>query len=391
MNPLPARPLHLCFVSSTIYPVLADNGVARVGGAEVQQVLVARALRARGVRVSVLTTDQGVPERSTPEGIEIRHLPPAGRRGWPGLRRIHPRLTDVVAALRRIDPDVVYFRSVGGLLAACAWYARTAGRHLVYAAAHDHDFRAGRIFGLERRELWLYRAGLRASDRILVQNREQLALLRERFGREGLVVPNCYAEAGIVPGRVEGPVLWVGTVKPAKRPELFVELAACLPHRRFVMVGGPAGEDAPAQAYCRAIEARARALPNLSFVGFVPFAEVGGRYDGAAALVNTSEAEGFPNTFLQAWIRGVPTLSFVAPATGHEPSATIACADLPTLTASLDTLLADASAWPDASARVRAHFERRHSVEAVLPLYEQVLRPSDPPGTVGLPSSGRAA
>lgn len=376
--------LHLCFVSSNIYPVLAGSSVLFAGGAEVQQVMIARALRARGYCVSVLTKDWGAPDRVMPDGIRVHHTPPVGQRGVPGLRSIHPRLTDLVAALHRIDPDVVYFRCAGGQLAAGAWYARSAGKRLVYAAAHDDDFKPGRIFGLERRELLLYRAALRCCDHVLVQNRSQQALLRSRFGQQGELLPNCYTEVGIAPGQADGPVVWVGTVKPAKRPEVFIELAARWPQQRFVMVGGPAGDRPPARAYYDGIEARARTLSNLEFVGFVPFSRVGERYDGASVLVNTSETEGFPNTFLQAWIRGIPTLSFVAPTTDDEPTATIACGDADAMSAALGSLIVDAAAWARASAYVRSHFERCHSVDAVLPRYEELLSAPRSKARVGL-------
>ncbi len=45
--------------------------------------------------------------------------------------------------------------------------------------------------------------------------------------------------------------------------------------------------------------------------GKLPVYETLARFDKSALFVNTStkEGEGFPNTFIQAWLRGVPVLS----------------------------------------------------------------------------------
>ena len=377
------RPAHICFVSVNILPVLIDSAVPFAGGAEVQQTILARALRPRGYRVSVLTRDPShhlslLAQRGTPDGVEIHVIPPENGRGIRGLRRIHPRLTDIVRRLRDIDPDVVYFRCASGLLAACVWYARRYGKRVIFAAAHDDDFLAGRIFGLERRELWLFRGSLRWCHAILVQNRAQWKLLKDRFNREGVVIPNCFEERQSLAGDAAGPVLWVGTVKPAKRPELFVELAASVPGRRFVMIGGAVGGTRADVEYARGIETRAREVSNLDFVGFVPFANVGSYFDGAGVLVNTSDSEGFPNTFLQAWIRGIPTLSFVAPVTNDESTGTIVCRTFADMRDGLAKLLNTSEAWYEASSRARDHFARFHSVEAVLPAYESVFRAPSP-------------
>jgi glycosyltransferase involved in cell wall biosynthesis len=373
------RPVHVCFVAVNILPVLMASAVPFAGGAEVQQTILAQALRARGYRVSVLTRDptghmSSHVEKATADGIEIHVLPSEIGRGIRGLRRIHPRLTDIVRRLRGIDPDVVYFRCASGLLAACAWYARRYGKRVVFAAAHDNDFRPGRIFGLERRELWLFRQSLRWCDAILVQNRAQQELQKARFRRDGLVIPNCFEERQSFASDAAGPVLWVGTVKPAKRPELFVELASSVPARRFVMIGGAVGGTGADLDYAREVEARARAVSNLAFLGFVPFSRVGSYFDGAAALINTSESEGFPNTFLQAWIRGIPTLSFVAPVTNQESTGTIVCRSFGDMKDRLVELLKTEEAWYDASDRVCKYFARFHSIEAVLPSYGSVFR-----------------
>jgi glycosyltransferase involved in cell wall biosynthesis len=45
----------------------------------------------------------------------------------------------------------------------------------------------------------------------------------------------------------------------------------------------------------------------------VPYPEVGGLFERARVLVNTSETEGFPNTYLQAWSHGAPVVTFLDP------------------------------------------------------------------------------
>jgi glycosyltransferase involved in cell wall biosynthesis len=47
--------------------------------------------------------------------------------------------------------------------------------------------------------------------------------------------------------------------------------------------------------------------------GAVRYADSGKLFDRAKIFLNTSSIEGFPNTFLQAWIRGVPVVSFFDP------------------------------------------------------------------------------
>ncbi|HUV37197.1 MAG TPA: glycosyltransferase, partial [Patescibacteria group bacterium] len=62
-------------------------------------------------------------------------------------------------------------------------------------------------------------------------------------------------------------------------------------------------------AYFEHIARDARALPNLTYAGFIPPGEMDGFYRRAYAFVNTSDLEGFPNTYLHSWVWGVPTLT----------------------------------------------------------------------------------
>src|SRR5258708_37154863 len=77
---------HVCFVAPTTWPVLArDGAIGVVGGAEVQQTLIASALARRGHRVSMICHDYGQPEGAEIDGVTIYHMPkPDG--GMPVLR-----------------------------------------------------------------------------------------------------------------------------------------------------------------------------------------------------------------------------------------------------------------------------------------------------------------
>jgi glycosyltransferase involved in cell wall biosynthesis len=103
-------------------------------------------------------------------------------------------------------------------------------------------------------------------------------------------------------------ILWVSTIRQIKRPGLFLELARKLPELDFKMIGGPGRNET---ALYETIRTDADGIPNLAFLGFVPYSRIEAHFDDAALLINTSESEGFPNAFLQAWARGIPSISFV--------------------------------------------------------------------------------
>jgi len=88
--------------------------------------------------------------------------------------------------------------------------------------------------------------------------------------------------------------------------------------------------------------------------------------------VNTSPAEGFPNTFLQAWIRGIPTLSFVRPEVVPGETGTISCADAGELATRLAEL-GSAETWRAASQACRAYFDRVHGVDSALIGYRSLF------------------
>ncbi|MEJ1964052.1 MAG: glycosyltransferase [Gammaproteobacteria bacterium] len=93
-------------------------------------------------------------------------------------------------------------------------------------------------------------------------------------------------------------VLWVGAMRPLKRPKLLLELARRLPHLKFEIAGGPSS-DRP--ALFEEVKQGSKALPNVHFLGPVPYHDVRALFEHARLVVSTSEIEGMPNIYLQAW------------------------------------------------------------------------------------------
>jgi glycosyltransferase involved in cell wall biosynthesis len=100
-------------------------------------------------------------------------------------------------------------------------------------------------------------------------------------------------------------ILWVGRSALVKRPELFFKLARQFPQERFVIICQRATGD---DRYEQLID-EAGKVANLEFIERVPFSEIAGYFARAKVFVNTSDSEGFPNTFIQACSAGVPIVS----------------------------------------------------------------------------------
>lgn len=354
------------------YPVLAGVDALRiVGGAEVQQTYIAAELARRGYVVSMLSMDYGQREGDVVDGVRLikMHAPDGG---FPVLRFLHPRLTSLWSALRRADADVYYQRTGGAVTAFVAAFARRHRRRSVFAGAHDGDFDAELPLLPLSRDRALYRWAMRRVDAVVVQSERQRAQCARVFGREASLIESGY-RCTQGSGEHHGVVLWVATAKRHKRPHLFLKLAQQLPQYRFRLIGGPGGGGRE-QVYYEQLRRQAAGLQNVELCGFVPFAEAERYFDGASVFVNTSLGEGFPNTFLQAWSRGVPTVSFFDAAAnldGQRIGAVVG--DLDAMTAAVHAYKCDASLWRRDGDLARRYVKHRHSMAGVGDAYERLF------------------
>jgi glycosyltransferase involved in cell wall biosynthesis len=358
--------MKVCLVGLDNLPVIAPAyRQFAIGGESVQQTLLARALRGAGHDVVMVTADCGQPDAAAWDGVRVFKAYRADA-GIPLLRFLHPRLTRLWHALVRADAGLYYTSCAGMHVAVLALFCKRFGRRFVFRCASDADCNPARLLIRFARDRWLYRAGLRRADAILVQTQAQRVALAENYGLHGHVA-GMFIEEPLAAVTRDIDLLWVGNIRGLKRPDLALRLAAELPDASVHLVGGPlAGEE----ALFHEVRRTAALLPNVTFHGRMAYHEARLMYARARLFLNTSDVEGFPNAFLQAWTSGVPVISFV------DPDGVIGRNRLGAAVASVHEmrdvatqLLRTPSALNDASQRCRAFMEREYSRERILAVY----------------------
>jgi len=358
--------MKICLVGLDNLPVLAPEYRRHtIGGESVQQTLLGRALARRGHDVSMVVADYGQRDAAEWEAIRVfnAYRPDAG---IPVLRFIHPRWTGMWSALTRADADLYYTSCAGMHVGLVALFCRRFRRRFVFRTASDTDCDGSRLLVRFARDRWLYAYGLRRADAILVQSASQAETLARNYGLAGRV-------AGMLVEKVQPAaardidVLWVSNIRRVKRPDRILELAEGLPEVKIHMVGGPLpGEE----TLFSEVNLTAKGKANVSFHGRLSYWDANELYGRARLLVNTSDVEGFPNSYLQAWIRGVPVVTLIDPDRVIEREGLgVAASSAAGIPDAINRLLRDPVAWKAASDRCRAFMSREYGDDKVLSAY----------------------
>lgn len=283
---------------------------AQMGGSQYQaKLLVDYLLEHYDVDIAYLTV--WADPSFTPEGYRIVRF--SDRRG---VRR-YGSFFDVVRlyrALRRERPDIILQYVGSAHTGIAALYARRHGCKMIWRVTSDRSVEP-QTASWRRPHVWLEQRflnyGIRHASLVLAQTEYQRARLAEQYPHARIQVlanfhpapPDCGRN-----GAVMKQVVWIANLKPLKDPGAFVRLARRFAHRsdvRFVMVGSTMDDS----EWTKRQLADIAATPNLDYRGTLSQADVNTLLEHSDLLVNTSEYEGFSNTFIQAWMRRVPVVS----------------------------------------------------------------------------------
>jgi len=341
-----------------------------IGGSELQCINIAKELAKRGHDVTYIAVN-GL--RGRAYEVDYTVIPVDGDSG------------SIVSAVLDVRPDIVYWRLNKFHLFRSARAIKRQNIPIIFAISHINDTRRFHHYFHHKDIMTRLRAvkhlatnainyyGYRYVDAVTSLNEDYL--WKVPVARQKLVMNS--VDMKKTPFYWPRPfIIWVATIKTAKRPEKFVELSrACVDLGvDFLMVG-------PLTDHKYQWVTEPGVSPNFYYLGQKSLHEVNGIIQESLFLVHTCLPEGFGNNFIQAWLCAKPTLSL-----GYDPAGTIMREQLGSdsrddwedFVTQTRAYIADAGLIDETGARAKnyadATFSIPHTVDAVFDLMQTVIR-----------------
>lgn len=292
--------MKILFLSSYAHLVLDETSTRTSGGAELQVALLARELAKRGYDTVIAGGDTGQPDGSVLQAVRLRN---AGRFHTGQMTQMVASMPRVFRVLREEKPDWVVVMGWTAWLFVLWLWRPLLGYRLDFTCSLDTEVngeyrRAHPLLG------GLFEFAMRRCDARHAITEGQMDHYRRAGMHASLYRYLVFPRRS--PRSVEKDIdfLWVSRCQPVKQPLIFVDLARALPEFSFVMICPPEN-----RALWEDVAAAARGATNLRLIESVPYHEAQHWYDRARVFANTSQWEGWPNSFIQAGLGHAALLS----------------------------------------------------------------------------------
>jgi len=360
--------ISVCFIAPKAYPLFNPQVQAVFGGSEVDLYYLATELaRDPGFSVSFVVADYGQPAVESIAGITVIKSLDFSRNPLSGALRIWQ-------ALGRADARIYLIKTASWGTFLTALFCKRRSRIFLYRSSCSEHC-DGTFIMQHRLAGVFYRWALRQAKKIFVQNDSDITALAASAGVSSIMIPNGHPLGEVNLSEAEAAqrdiILWVGRSDVLKAPAEFIELARNKPDEKFVMVCQRAtGDDQYEQ-----LRRQAQAVKNLEFCERVPFGQVDEYFRRARVLVNTSEAEGFSNTFIQAGKFATPILSLkVNP--DHfldRYSCGLCCRQAGISLAEGLNFMLEKDRWQQMGGSCRDYVRQHHDIREIIKQYKQIF------------------
>jgi len=281
------------------------------GGAELQAYYLARELAFRGWQVNYIREKSKIDfGKNEFEGIKLHTI-------YIPKILAHPKLLFIKQALRRLQlyfhqkrlkPTIIYIRADESYLPLFGKSLKKNKIKLIWACSHDDKLNLHHWsdkYGSAIKQSIL--KVLNNSSLILLQTKFQKKTLLENFGFNGKLLYNSHPLPSDLEFTRKDVVIWVGRLHKRKFPERFLSIVKKMKSNsniKFIMVGKRLNSQ-----FDYEIQSTLKENPNFQYYGESDQEFILEILNKVKVLVNTSDSEGFSNTFIEAWLRGVPVIS----------------------------------------------------------------------------------
>jgi len=349
--------MKICIIAQYAYGALKGEEYGHIGGVERQTALMSEWLCSRGHQLSIITWNEGGADVEIVNGVKIITLCKVTD-GLPFLRFFIPRWTSLITALRDANAELYYHNCAEYVTGQIALWCKINNRSFIYTVASDADCEISLLKMKTKRDQLFFLYGLRGADKIICQTSKQKKLLEKNFNLQAKIIamPGTPANGEAVAEHQynQRKVIWVGRIQAVKRMEWLIDIAEKLPQVNFEVIG-PNDHN---HSYTEKILPEANKVGNIKFRGKISRKDMPEIYKNATLLLNTSIYEGFPNTYLEAWSYGVPTVCSIDPPVKDR------------LVDALEALISDKNKWQQCSVNSINYCKENHSINRVLKKFE---------------------
>lgn len=273
----------------------------QLGGAEMQSLEIAEALSLQGHNITFISYTNQKYTSDKFETIQIHSRP-----SWDYLHISTKKM--LFKFLNNTSPDIVYHRAFVPYSCYVAQWCKINHVPFYFHSADIYTLikKNNNIKNIIFNKLLKYT--LKNSTGVICQNNEQEKALK-RFHLKNLKKIYNIHKINILPistNRKE--IVWIAKFIPAKNPDLFVELAQKFINKntQFTMFSSKC-IDSDAN---KKLKSKINETQNLQLIEGKDNEYINNYLcQKTAIIVNTSESEGISNTYIQAWMRGIPVLS----------------------------------------------------------------------------------
>lgn len=309
------KPLKICFVMFGAYPLFNPAVNETFGGAEVELYNLATYMAGLDhIQVDFIVGDYGQNDIEYFQNIKlikVRYM------NLDKYRSIIYKILRYFYLFKTllIQPSQIFItKTASELLGWLVIFEKIIKKKkVIFRLGSDKDADIG-FWKNNRKEYYLYQLGLKHCNLIYSQSRDQQRMLKEGYGIKSRVLKNVFRMNREKAYGTRQYILWVSRCEPLKRPLLFIELAKNLPNEKFIMImphvyKREASQNESVERITCEVKKAAGELSNLEYLEYVPFDRIQDYYNRAKLFVNTSEYEGFPNSFIQACLGRTGILS----------------------------------------------------------------------------------